>query len=183
MDRYLTSSEKEMLRQIFKNTLPYDKIVCRINRHNVGGTYNSITPAGIPYFSTSIFCGDFSIASDDRQWIFVHEMTHVWQWWHRIYPTLSAVGLFIGKAGQYENAYPYDLTPKKSFLAFNIEQQASIVADYWALNNNKNVALRNNDPQPALADYWDLIRQLQTSGPPVNRLDEDPLTGRTSNRW
>ena len=50
-----------------------------------------------------------------------------------IYPVNAAVGLFLQTVADYEKAYPYDPTPDKNLSDFNIEQQASIMADYRAL--------------------------------------------------
>lgn len=175
MARNLTNPETQMLMPIFKNTLRYGSIVCKINEANSGGVGNSITPAGTAYFSKLIYCADFSKTNPQDQWVFVHEIVHVWQWGHGIYPVNAAIGIFLQTGGAYANAYPYDLTPGKDLNDFNIEQQASIVADYWALQT-KNLAPQNNKNKKAtLGDYNAVIDQLQKSGPPVSKLDQIPL--------
>jgi hypothetical protein len=175
MDRRLTNAEIQMLRPIFMNTLRYGSIVCKINEANFGGIGNSITPAGVAYFSKSIYCPDFSKANVYDQWVFVHEIAHVWQWGHGTYPVTAAIGIFLQTAGAYANAYPYDLTPGKNLADFNIEQQASVIADYWALVTNKLPPQNNNNKKAALSDYSGVIAQLQKSGPPVSKLDEVPF--------
>ena len=176
MDRYLTHFEVQMLGPIFKNTLNYGSIVCSQNDANIGGVNNSITPAGRAYFSSVFNCADFSYASPDRQWLFVHEMMHVWQWGHGIYPVIAALGIAVQTAGQYaQKGYAYDLTAGKNLIDFNIEQQASIVADYWALKSAKMAAQHNVNKNPALVDYGPLITQLQKSGPSTRKLDQMQL--------
>ena len=175
MARHLTTLEIQMLKPVFQNTLRYDSIVCEINEANIGGAANSITPAGVAHFSKFVYCPDFSKTNGAHQWVFVHEMAHVWQWGHHILPVNAAIGLFLQTAGAYTKAYPYDLTPGKRFTDFNIEQQASIVADYWALLTKKLVPQNNNNPKATLADYTDVIKQLQTSGQSVRKLDQMPL--------
>ncbi len=128
MKRRLTSSEAEFLYPIFRSTLPYRRIVCDINSGNVGGQRNSITPTGNPFFSVHVYCNDFAADSVpfDSKWVFVHELTHVWQYYHQVNLVFSAIGLFVSniKCG-YGAAYPYDLKSSKDLSGFNIEQQAS----------------------------------------------------------
>lgn len=174
MARNLTISEKQMLKPIFKNTLLYGSIVCKVNEANVGGAGNSITPAGVIYFSREIYCPDFSQTNAYDQWVFIHEIVHVWQWGHGVYPIYAAICIFLRTAGAYASAYPYDLIPGKDLTAYNLEQQASIVADYWALLTNKLRAQNNNNKQAVISEYSAVIDQLQNSGPAVRKLDEIP---------
>jgi hypothetical protein len=172
MARNLTNPERQMLEPIFKDTLRYGSIVCKEANMGVLG----ITPAGVAYFSPSVYCPDFSKTTNPGdQWVFVHEMVHVWQWGHGIYPANGAIGLFLQTGGAYTNAYPYDLTPGKDLTDFNIEQQASIVADYWALLTKKLAALKNNNKKATVGDYSAVIDQLQKSGPSVRKLAQIPL--------
>jgi hypothetical protein len=164
-----------MLTPIFKGTLRYGSIVCTTNDANIGGAGNSITPAGVPHFSKFVYCADFSNTTADNQWVFVHEIAHVWQWGHSIYPVNAAVGLFLQNVADYTKAYPYDLAPGNNLSDFNIEQQASIVADYWALLTQKLTPQDNKNPKAALGDYTVVIDQLQKSGPSIRKLDQFPL--------
>jgi hypothetical protein len=54
-------------------------------------------------------------------------------------------------AADYANAYPYDLATEKNLIDFNIEQQASVVADYWALANNL-APLNNKNKKATVGD-------------------------------
>lgn len=175
MRRPLTTLEVHLLKPVFKDTLRYGAIVCSINELGIGGPGNSITPAGIPLFSKLVYCDDFSKTTPDDQWVFVHEMTHVWQWGHGTYPANSAIGLWMQTLTDYEKAYPYDLASGKSLDDFNIEQQASIVADYWGLLTKKLVPQNNNNKQATASDYTALIDELQKSGPSVRKLDQVPF--------
>ena len=174
MSRNLTPGEIAVLQPIFKSTLRYANIVCDINKADVGGPGNSITPSGAAYFSKFIYKSDFSCAGPEYQWIFVHEMTHVWQWGHGIYPVFQAIGAFIENLGRYDKAYAYDLVQAKRFRDFNLEQQAAIVADYWAAQDGRIRPKYNQEMGAAVSDYSVLISELQKSGPPVSKLDETP---------
>jgi len=165
MARLLTIDEIEILKPVFKNTLRYGAINCDVNKYDLGGEENSITPAGRAYFSRKIYCDDFSKKDADAQWVFVHEMTHVWQWQHGRYPVYEAAGLKIKYKGDYKKAYPYDLMPGKELSDYNMEQQAAIVADYWALTQQSQ-PWYNHNLNATLSDYTALIGQLLKSGPP-----------------
>jgi len=174
MEHRLTGPERMLLYTVFKATLPYNEIVCRINTGNIGGANNSITPTGNPYFSSQVYCADFSKdgVSLDAKWVFFHEMTHVWQYYHRINVLMSAIGLTIVSLGKYEKGYPYKLRPPVQFSSYNIEQQAALVADYWIMTKGGR-PVYNQDNNPVLSDYTSLITQLQTSGPPHTPSNDD----------
>lgn len=168
MGRRLTRPEVNLLSTVFKTTLPYGEIECNINSSNIGGIDNSITPTGDPFFSVHFYTSDFSAAnvSLTQKWIFFHELTHAWQYYHRMDVLFSAVGLWLSNLGcGYGAAYPYSLRSSKKFSSFNIEQQASIVADYWLMTQSAN-PVRNKDPNPTVAEYQPFINQLQLSGAP-----------------
>jgi hypothetical protein len=65
-----------------------------------------------------------------------------------------------------DKMYPYDLTRYKRFKDYNIEQQASIVADYWAVNNSKPALHCLKPRSPKDSDYWDLMMQVQHAEKP-----------------
>ncbi len=165
MSRLMTDEEIKMVRDIFGDSLPYSRIRC----HRMVGT-TSITPIGNPYFSDNRYCADFSNPPgteeqrDLAQWVFVHELTHVWQHYHGINVIRHA--LCISKLPiKYDDAYNYFLIKDKPFLSYNIEQQASIVADYWALFHG-NDSYYNRDPGPRPSDYVNVIKAIKQSGPP-----------------
>jgi hypothetical protein len=104
-----------------------------------------------------------------------HEMMHVWQWGHRVYPVYSAIGTFVRTAGDYVKAYPYELTPGRPLAAFNLEQQASIVADYWALLTGLLAPQNNTKANPSLSDYSAFMAELWKAGPSIRKLDQSAL--------
>ncbi len=172
----LTAGEKALLTPVFKLMLPYSRILCKVNTDNIGGSGNSITPKGTPYFSVSVYTPDFSTANLAKQWVFVHEMTHVWQFYHGQNVILEAIGLGIQKMGNYGASYAYALTPTSNFGDFNLEQQASIVADYWILTKG-GIPQDNLAKAPKLIDYTSTMKDFYTGGPPHRpSLDDYPST-------
>jgi hypothetical protein len=135
MGRALTRGERDMLLPIFGTTIPYERVKCDVNSHNFGGAGNSITPTGNPYFSAQIYTSDFSADNVplNAKRVFIHELMHVWQFYHRVNVTQEAVYLFFKCKCDYARAYDYrdQLKTTKDPARFNIEQQADIIADYW----------------------------------------------------
>jgi hypothetical protein len=101
-------------------------------------------------------------------------MTHAWQWQHGRYPVYEGLGALITTGGKYEKAYPYDLTSGKSFDDYNLEQQGSIVADYWGLTKGQSPR-RNNNKRATKGDYDNMMTQFWNSGAPPFHLDGVPL--------
>src|SRR5262249_38594263 len=131
--RRITDGERGLLRSA-EETLPYGSLEVTTNVGNIGGETNSITPGGIPMFATGIWCADFSAPGEGKS-TFIHEFMHVWQFYHGI-TKLSAIWLFARHLGDYERAYPYDLSDSDDVTDFNIEQQAAIIEDFWRLGSS-----------------------------------------------
>jgi hypothetical protein len=164
--RSLTPGEIQLLQPIFGQTLPYDTQIVDTNDSNVGGIGNSITPNGTPYFSNNIWVMDFSVMIIPMisKWIFIHEFTHVWQVYHGTNPIVGAITNWLTYPCCYESSYDYDLGSANSFGSFNIEQQASIVADYWYVSMSLPPR-HNTGPYTGLGNYQFHINQVQGAGP------------------
>jgi hypothetical protein len=158
--RGLVDGEKALLKTVFGDTLPYDTQQITTNDSNVGGADNSITYSGTPHFATALWCYDFSVDGEPH-WVFVHEFGHVWQSIYGTPPILGALANYVKNGGDYGKSYPYDLTASTDFMDYNIEQQASICADYWAVLNNTDTRQCTNPSNPKDSDYAGLIAQVQ----------------------
>jgi hypothetical protein len=167
--RGLTPGESAVLRSVFGETLPYDTQQITTNDANRGGANNSITYDDTPHYSNLIWCSDFS-ASDADTWTFVHEFGHVWQSKYGTPPILgwlaNVARMLSHLSGDYGITYPYDLTSSGNFWDYNIEQQASIVADYWAVMNSKSAHYCTNPSSPSAGDYAGFINQVKNANAP-----------------
>lgn len=86
----------------------------------------AMTPNGEMWFREDTYSPDFSLETRlDKKHLFMHEMMHVWQ---------AQKGMFVRTRGLFSSVadYSYSLD-KVDLLHYGLEQQASIVSDYWLL--------------------------------------------------
>jgi hypothetical protein len=149
--RKLTSGEESLIEEMFGNNIDFKTV--RIYNRKLWSKQKdtmAIAPNGSIYFAPKVHKKDFSLASDTSKHFFIHEMTHVWQHQNGQMVVLRAISeqMLIEypsqKLGLGHGAYKYELDQTKTLLDYGIEQQASIVADYWALKNGLHLELRNS---------------------------------------
>ena len=162
--RSLTAGERALLMPIFGLTLPYDTQQVARNDDETGGKNNSFTAGYVPNMAKTIWRLDYSSASDDEKWDFIHEMTRVWQTVHDHHNILSGIKIWLTNS-DYGGAYFYDLNDSNSFSYYNMEQQASIIPDYWYVSRALPPKY-NNGRRTQLNDYRLFISQLLAAGPP-----------------
>jgi hypothetical protein len=177
-DRTLTDGEKTLLQSVFASSLDLTDQEITTNDSNIGGADNSITYSGTPHYSNGIWCDDFSIVGTDgagppdHRWVFVHEFGHVWQSKYGTPPVIGWLANVIGRdAIDYDKNYYYDLTKSTDFGDYNIEQQAAIIADYWAISNGQPLMRGNSGPycqnaNPQVAMYAPFIEKVRHPEPP-----------------
>lgn len=135
--RCLTEKETALCRAIFPDEIPYAAVrLCDGPGRSVaaklafGRGNTAITLRRKVHFGTR-YCADFTEADARAQQLFVHEMTHVWQW-HR----LGVVGFLLRYGrdllvckGDAKAMYRYEkgVTP---FADAMLEAQAQMAGDY-----------------------------------------------------
>jgi hypothetical protein len=134
--RPLAEGEKGLVRAVFGDTIESDRV--RVLREKfVFFQPRDVTmaPDGNIWFhpdgrlAQSPLADDFSQGDLSVRAHFIHEMTHVWQRQQGIDPALGKFLMFFRYGAM--GGYAYEITPGKSFTAYNIEQQACIVADLY----------------------------------------------------
>jgi hypothetical protein len=167
--RHITAGERQFLRSIFEETLPYAGLELDTNDGNWGGKNNSITPEEIPHFSTKIICPDFSAPTVDKsdKGIFIHEFMHVWQFYHGVHKVLGFLAQAIRHPTDYGKAYPYDLSDSNDILDFNFEQQAAIIEDFWRVNEGMRAGSNIGRWKTKPADYYPYAEQVRSAGGPT----------------
>ncbi|BFO08868.1 hypothetical protein GGER_13780 [Serratia rubidaea] len=86
-----------------------------------------MTPNGEIWYRKSMYRDDFSPNSVfvEDKYVFIHELAHVWQHQH---------GQWVRLRGAFSWAAEYTYRLDKYKLTdYSLEQQASILADYWLL--------------------------------------------------
>lgn len=143
--RLLNEAEIKLARQVFQNQLPYKKIHIASyylpNNDGVPVTLASVSSL-VPirslrsytiYFGPKVFKNGAD-APGTRNTL-IHELTHVWQGHHSLFAweymvkSMLSQGHAIVTTGDRNNAYTYKLG--KPWKKYNVEQQASIVADWF----------------------------------------------------
>jgi type VI secretion system secreted protein VgrG len=171
--RMITPGEKTLLQNVFGAfTLPYDNLWVGQNGMELGGATNSVTPAGIPMMSPAYYKLDYTtpdVGEPDRA-LFLHEMTHVWQYYHDVPKSVEFLALAAVNARDYGKSYPYSLDSFQNIYVYNIEQQASIVEDWWLVSHGLRPT-ENTGPRQSVADYQPFIDQFRNAGAP-NKTNE-----------
>jgi hypothetical protein len=130
-NRALTTGEVALLKPIFRDGIDYAKVRVINNSFPLQPENVYMTPRGHVYAPGRLFREDFSAADAYVRAVFVHEMTHVWQHANGMDLVGQSVVEFTKYRGAYEKAYPYELAQDRDLVEYGMEQQASIVEDYY----------------------------------------------------
>ena len=128
--RKLTAGEIALAMTVFGSDINYD--IVRVYRHayksflGLQPSNTLVAPDGSIYADEdgSVYAEDYSATGFTLQAAFIHEMTHVWQ---------DQQGIDVFTRGIFERRYDYTIEAGKRFEDYLIEQQASIVKDYFRL--------------------------------------------------
>lgn len=141
--RPLTPGEIAVAREVFGNTIDYSKVtvyngpprifnMVELNKPNLG----AISPGGNIYLvGANCQKPDLSKGTRADRNLLIHEMTHVWQHQQGRFVNCEAVAVLIKNKFDYDAAYAYDLKTTQKFRTLNLEQQAHLVEDYYALRS------------------------------------------------
>ncbi len=143
--RKLTAGEIVAARSIFGTEINYSRVVVHRGKWIFFQPHDTaMTPNGEIYFPDGVYKADFSTNVDDTAWI-IHELTHVWQYQHGANVILAAPG---------SRKYDYGKISRATrFSDLNIEQQASVVADYYLIGKG----YKPEHGSGTLADYRAVI--------------------------
>jgi len=167
--RLLTPGEIKLALSLYGYSVRYNKVWVHFASYlpfNLQNPAQAMSPNGEMWFRKPRYENDFSNPRNnsfiDVQHLFLHEMMHVWQ---------HQKGMWVRIRGAFSWAadYTYDLD-KSSLLEYGLEQQASIVSDYWLLKNygfqgrSNLYTLRNYNPdEPVinlLAKYKNVLKRF-----------------------
>ena len=129
--RRLTENEVRMAKQVFADSIDFNRIKIYRGIPLLPNPNTAIAPNGNIYFPRKHCPDDFTQAGIAYKIWLIHELTHVWQ--HQRGHKVWLSGLLIMLKGGYRKrkAYAYPI-PLPHFNQLNIEQQADLVAHYFA---------------------------------------------------
>ncbi len=132
VSRSLSTAEQALATQVFGPTLPpWDRILIDDGLGLQDRPYTLDGPPGLCmiHIGSTAYpdCTSRSVWSGFGRIdvLFIHEMTHVWQYGKGYNVKLSSIWAQSGGSG-------YTFAPGKSWDDYNVEQQAKIVGDWYA---------------------------------------------------
>ncbi len=153
ISRHLTVGELTYARSIFGQSVDYDRVFVHDEKaYFLQPDDTAITPNGEIYFPKPVYQADFSTDIGSAAWL-IHELTHVWQHQHGVNVRLQGV---LYRRYEYGNL----TTEGKPFSSYYIEQQASIVEDYFRMTHGQGPRRGSG----AKADYERTIPFLPRPG-------------------
>ena len=131
--RSLTEAEIGLARTVFADAIDYARVrICTGAWWLRGET--AVAPNGHIYFPRSAWQADFAQASAGAQMWLIHELTHVWQ--HQLGYSVARAGVALFLRGGYRARRAYDYgfgcDQMPDFASLNMEQQADMLAHYYA---------------------------------------------------
>jgi hypothetical protein len=153
VSRPLTSAERALARALFGDAIDYDAVKLHHRKWFPFQPVKTLmAPTGGIWFHPKgpYWHEDFGEASLNLQALFLHEMTHVWQY---------QSGIFLPLRRHPFCRYDYVLRPGWPFKRYGLEQQAEIIRHTFLLRHGKPVS-----GAPPLATYEALLPFRQTTG-------------------
>jgi hypothetical protein len=137
MRRKLNIHEHRLAQQVFQNKLPYGRVSV-VDTLGLGGAPYTLNFMGLDDADANTYVlhvGPVGFAGMQLSpyWsgVLIHELTHVWQSYNSAWPAtfiFKSIGCQIAQGRT--NAYIYE--SGKPWKSYNVEQQASIVADWFS---------------------------------------------------
>lgn len=184
--RDLTAEEIALARLIFGETIKYQAVkVFKVDYLPNQQEETIVTPNGNLYPAKKVYRENYALDSDSMKHLFIHEMAHVWQsrkgMWVRLigakihtcarlndtnpylYNIHQTFGSKVIKMQTSQNKSVSNIVTIKSKLSdYNMESQAEIIADYWALKfkRNPNLMITKNFETNVRARNLDTVIRL-----------------------
>lgn len=149
--RRIGAAELKEARPIFRNAINYaDFWIYKGYYFPIQPENTAMAPDGNIYFPPAIYKDDFTISVYGMA-LLLHEMTHVWQVQKGVWLKLRRLLWDFGD-------YDYDLDPNKRLQDYKVEEQGSIIEDYYLIKNGK----KGRHGTGQLADYETIINRAMT---------------------
>lgn len=127
--RLLTLGEVSLAKTLYGYGIRYHQVWVHRESYlpfNLQPVDVAMSPNGEMWFRENTYSHDFSMEiMVEKKHIFMHEMMHVWQAQH---------GMFVRTRGLFSRLADYSYSLDKADIRhYGLEQQASLVSDYWLL--------------------------------------------------
>jgi len=130
--RPLTPGEVALTREVFGETVNPSNVKMFNRSHMlVFGRGGAISPNGNIYIDEKEAVADYS-ASPYLRTLFVHEMTHVWQYQQGRNLRIEAFQQWWKSDFKYKTIYDFNIDAHPRFKDYNLEQQAEIMESYYS---------------------------------------------------
>lgn len=125
--RPLTTGEISLARSVFCHGIDYSRVEIHHGSYfpfDLQSEQVAMAPNGSIYFMTELYRDDFFHEDPRGKHLFIHEMAHVWQY---------QMGMNVRMRGLVSAivSYKYSSPHYKTLRDYSLEQQASIIADYY----------------------------------------------------
>ena len=143
--RHLNDREIAFLKTYFADTIDYENVKIHNRPYLPGGLqsdHTAMAPNGHLYMPQDLYKEDYTAqdVSLSMRSTFLHEMVHVWQFKNNVLnPIVEATKESMKHKFNYNAAYDYVLEDGKDLVNYGMEQQASIVQDYFILQQTGTV--------------------------------------------
>lgn len=170
MTRFLTEGEVSVAKKVFKSSIDYPLVKIHKRKYVFLQADNSAMSPNGDIYVHGIFSHDYADESSALRGFFIHELVHVWQYQNKVLNVkLAAVWEILSNALKYNDAYRYTLERQKDLTDYKIEQQASIVEDFYRITYEsilpRKARLNNSEQGPNLANLYHAV---------LKRFLEDP---------
>lgn len=132
-ERALTAAERGLAESVFGEAIDYERVrICNDKWAFFQPRQTVMAPRGHIHFhpAGTLYCPDFCAAEVSDQGLFIHEMTHVWQY-------QAGINLLLRRHPFCR--YSYTLKPGWPLARYGIEQQAEIVRHFFMLREGQTV--------------------------------------------
>ena len=126
--RPLTVGEIDLARSIFGDAIDYRRVAIHERKWAFFQPRDTVmAPDGAIWFHPDggLHRSDFAHAPIDAQGLFIHEMTHIWQW---------QTGIFLPVRRHPFCRYDYTIKPGWPLERYGLEQQGEILRHAFLLN-------------------------------------------------
>lgn len=154
--RELTEGEIQMASEIYRRSIDYSQV--RIVRESffpfkMQGKLTAMAPDGFIYIPaySPLDSFDYSISRINLQHMFMHEMCHILQYQSGMQVMIRGLDSWLV---MYKYEIDFNSSNQKALSDYRMEQQASIISDYWHL-----LKYGTRDPWPTINNLKDSINK------------------------